>query len=76
MAQIIQGKVLTAVPIIDVSDANNIYIGDAKIGSSEDAAVWQILKINKSGSIYHFYYADGDLRYNNVWSNRGSLNYS
>lgn len=62
--------------IIDEASSNLTYIGLAKLGSDEANAVWQILRIQKTGTVSKFQYADGDMRYNNVWNDRASLTYT
>jgi len=61
---------------IDEASTTVTYVGEAKIASSTSSAVWQIIKIEKSGNVTSIKYADGDKRYNNVWDNRASLSYS
>lgn len=66
-------KRLTA---IDEVNGNLTYIGFAKLGSGTDEAKWQIFRINKTGSVTLIQYADGDVRFNNIWDNRASLSYT
>lgn len=60
---------------IDSADANTTYIGEAKIGSSESSAVWQITKILKSGNVTSILSANSNLRFNNAWTDRATLTY-
>ena len=62
--------------IIDEVSSNLTYIGFGKFGSNEANAVWQILRIQKTGTVSQFQYADGDMRYNNIWNDRASLTYT
>jgi hypothetical protein len=52
------------------------YVGCATVGSSESAEVWQIKRINDTGSGFTIEWADGDTNFDNNWSQRGSLSYS
>ena len=52
------------------------YVGKAAPRSSTAAPVWQISRIQTSGSVLSVMYADGDMAFNNVWDNRASLDYS
>lgn len=55
-------------------DGTTIYVGEAKAGASEVAAVWRITKYDTSAGSGKF--ADGNTSFDNVWDNRGSLTYS
>ena len=61
---------------IDQADANDIYIGFAKIGEATSSAVWQIQKITISGTVTSFQWANGVETFSNIWDNRASLSYS
>lgn len=67
-----------AIQIDDVSTTNVKYIGKASVGSSTASAVWQIMKIDKSGTPITtvITFADGNSNFDNVYSNRTSLTYS
>ena len=54
---------------------NTTYVGLGKLGSDASDAVWQILRIQTSGTVTTVLYADGDQRFNNVWDDRLSLTY-
>ena len=54
----------------------NTYFGEAVPGTATSAAGWQILRMNVSGTVTSFKYANGDSGYTNVWDNRTSLTYS
>lgn len=60
---------------IDSVDANTSYVGEAKLESVTSDAVWQILKITKSGTVTSILSADSDLRFDNIWDNRAALTY-
>ena len=53
-----------------------VYFGFAGVGSSEDAAVWKIRRETTVSSDVTVEYADGDLNFDNVWTDRASLSYS
>lgn len=67
-----------AIQIDDVTTTSVTYVGKASIGSVAASAVWQIMKIDESGTPITtvITYADGDSNFDNVWSNRASLTYS
>ena len=52
------------------------YIGKAKIGSSGSDAVWEIRKIELTGTVTTILYAEGSKRFNKVWDDRESYSYS
>jgi hypothetical protein len=70
-------RVQLAVQIDDVSTASVTYVGKATIGSAISSAVWQIAKIDESGSPITFTkkYA-GSGNFTQIWSNRTSLTYT
>ena len=49
------------------------YLGQAAPGTSESSATWQIKRLTLADNVLLF--ADGDANFDNVWSDRGSLNY-
>lgn len=51
------------------------YVGEASIGSSESAPVWRIKKLETVGTVFKIFWADGNMHFDNVWSNRTSLEY-
>ena len=61
---------------IDDANATTTYFGFAPVGSSESSASWKIKRLTTSGSITKLEYADGNVNYDNNWSNRASLTYS
>lgn len=61
---------------IDEASASVSYFGFAVVGSSESSSVWKIKRLSVSGSITKLEYADGNISYDNQWSNRASLTYS
>jgi len=60
------------------STASTWYQGHASPGAAEDDNVWRIKRLTLDGSnrLLKTEFADGDGNYNNVWSNRTSLDYS
>jgi hypothetical protein len=53
------------------------YIGLARAGSSEAAALWQIKKLVYSGdNVISVLYADGNAKYDNVWTTPSGRSYS
>ena len=62
---------------VEYSGSNPIYVGETEPGSGKGEAKWKIMKIGYSGdNPSDIQYADGDTKYDNIWDNRGSLNYS
>lgn len=78
MAQIITTLNISAPKTlaIDEVNANTTYIGVSKVGASTSDSVWQIRKVDKTGTETRFLYADGDERYDNKWTDRAILSYS
>lgn len=67
-----------AIQMDDVTTTSVTYVGKAAIGSSVNSAVWQIKRVDESGTPITtvITWADGNSSYDNVWSNRSSLTYS
>lgn len=61
---------------IDEVNGNLTYLGFAKIGTATSTAGWQVLRIQKTGSVTLIQYADGSPRFNQIWDDRASLVYS
>lgn len=66
-----------AIQMDDVSTSGYTYIGKATLGSATSSPVWQICRIDETGSPITFVqkWASGG-RYNQVWSDRTSLSYT
>lgn len=54
------------------------FIGEAAPGSSKASAAWRIRKLtyNTDNNIIDIQFADGDVKFNNIWDDRESLAYS
>ncbi len=67
-----------AIMIDSISTTQVTYIGKAAVGSLISDPVWQIMKIDESGSPINtvINYADGNADFDNIFSNRTSLSYS
>lgn len=53
------------------------YIGKATVGSLTSLPMWQIQKLDESGSPELIItWADGDSNFDNIWDNRAALSYS
>jgi hypothetical protein len=61
---------------VDTSNLPTIYLGYAPPGSSENAAVWQIIQYNVSTSDLSGLFANGVPDATNIWTNRAGLSYS
>jgi hypothetical protein len=64
------------VTLVDEVSGNLTYIGIAKLGTPDASTGWQILRIQKTGSVTTLQYADGNARYDNIWNDRASLTYT
>ncbi|MGE5445192.1 MAG: hypothetical protein ACM3SR_11430 [Ignavibacteriales bacterium] len=62
--------------LVDESDSDNIYVGQAQIDSEVTGPVWQILKIEVDGTTTAVKWADGSDRFDKVWNSRGDYSYS
>lgn len=62
--------------IVDEASAAITYVGRAKPGSSTSDKVWQILRVNTSGTITTTAFAGGSAEYDKAWDNRTSFTYS
>lgn len=75
----ISGTVTTVDPIyktlIDETTTPSVtYVGKAAIGSSEASAVWQISKIDESGSVTSITWSGSG--FTAIWNNRTSISYT
>jgi hypothetical protein len=64
---------------MDTASATGItYVGKAQPGTSTASALWQIQKLDETGTpeTLVITYADGNAEFDNVWSDRLSLSYS
>lgn len=61
---------------VDTASTTITYIGKANPGSLGSEDKWQILRIQTSGTVDTFEWADGNENFDNVWDNRVSLSYS
>jgi len=59
-------------------DGYLIYSGTSEMGTTKDAAAWQISKYVYDGNnnLTDVQWAHGDANFDNVWDNRASLPYS
>ncbi len=76
MAYIITSLTPTKTMAIDEVDATVTYIGVAKVGTATSESKWQIKRLQKTGTVTLFEFADGDERFDNVWDDRITLSYS
>jgi hypothetical protein len=61
--------------IVDKSGANVVYNGYAIPGTLTNAGAWAIEKVTSSKGIELHTWADGDMKFDNVWDNREKLIY-
>lgn len=61
----------------DVSTTSVTYVGKASMGASPSSAVWQIMKIDESGSPVTtvITWADSNANFDNIWDNRTSITF-
>lgn len=53
------------------------YIGLAIPGTATSSASWQIKKLTYSGNnVISILFADGDTKFDNIWDDKGDLDYS
>jgi hypothetical protein len=62
--------------ILDQTDPNNIYQAWATPGTLTSEAKWKIRRINTTGGVKTMAYSDGNTNFDNVFENRGILNFS
>jgi hypothetical protein len=60
---------------LDVASTTVTYIGIAPIGVGDTNASWSIRRITTSGAVQSIQWADGNDKFDNVWSNRAALTY-
>lgn len=58
----------------DSGDTNKLYVGTAKPGTGDADALWRISCVDRSSGSE--LYADGDVLFNNKWSERESISFS
>lgn len=64
-----------AVRIDTTTTASTVYIGKAKVGSSDADAVWQIAKLDTSTGLSKTW-ADGNTHFDNIWNDIATITYS
>ncbi len=71
----IDNKTMFQPLIIDRSGANVVYKGYAPVGTATDSALWAIEKVSSLKNVETHLWADGDMKFDNVWNNRETLIY-
>lgn len=59
----------------ETSTPNVTYLGEARVGTGEGEARWKIQKIDETTNVT-ITFADGDEKYDNIWTDRTSITYS
>jgi len=59
----------------DYNTAGTEYIGKAICGAAEGSPIWQIMKITTALNVDTIEWADGDAKFDNIWTNRAALTY-
>lgn len=62
--------------IVDESDPDNVYVGEAAPGILSSESFWRIKKITKSSSVTTVAFADGNDNFDNEWDERATYSYS
>jgi hypothetical protein len=67
-----------AIQIERDGQGNPIYLGLASPGTATSVSLWQIRSLTFDGqsNLTAMQYADGNPNFDNIWDDRGSLNYS
>ena len=60
---------------IDQHTDELIYLGWGILGEIESEPKWKIKKVEYENGVWTQKYADGNMLYDNIWSNRIDLNY-
>ena len=64
-------------PITDEVSASVTYIGYCqKLGDATDKPLWMIVRITISGTVTTPEYARGNAKFEHIWDDRASLEYS
>ena len=61
---------------VDFVGETVIYHGWAEVGTGTDSALWRLRRVTFTDEDVAVEWADGDVRFDNVWDNRASLSYS
>ncbi|MDO8998322.1 MAG: hypothetical protein Q7W45_01050 [Bacteroidota bacterium] len=72
----LDNKIFFEPVIIDESNPNVIYKGFASPSANVEDAVWAIQRINNSGDVCTYQWADGNKNFDNIWNNRINLSYA
>lgn len=69
--------ILSEADRVDEVSTTVIYFGWHKPGAAtENAAIWKIAKKSQTGTVWKLEFADGNLLYDNNWTDRASLTYT
>lgn len=61
---------------IDEVSSTLTYVGKAHVNAETDEPIWQIQRIETTGTETVIEFADGDAKFDNVWDDRGGLTYA
>ena len=62
--------------LLDEVTEDTTYVGRAAPGSDTSAAVWQVFRLQTTGSLLAVQYADGQPLFNRIWDARAGYSYS
>ena len=62
--------------IVDEASGTITYIGTSSIGADTSADVWQIIRVEETGTLTSVTQAEANDNYVHVWDDRVSLSYS
>lgn len=65
----------TLVLLVDEASDTVTYLGYAAPGALVTEARWRIIRILLSGNVREVRWADGDDKFDNIWSDRAGLTY-
>lgn len=62
------------IEIDDTTTENVTYVGYAKPGTATSDPYWRIFKLDEATGLQR-HYADSNVEFDNIWDNRGTLDY-
>lgn len=60
---------------IDEVSSSLSYIAEGPVSGDTSQPIWQIRRVQTTSNVTSTQYADGDLKFDNIWDDRASLNY-
>ena len=77
-SQVLENSRPLATRVDNVTTAGVTYVGKAAPGTVTSSALWQVQKVDESGTpeTTVITFADGNSKFDNVWDDRATLTYS